>query len=57
MNTEKLRKLISLLVLDGSVSICDTCINSNNGIGFCPYLDGRCGSTLNHYEPNEGYLE
>lgn len=57
MDIEKIRKLIALLCLDGSVSICDTCLNSRKGIGLCPYFDGRCGDSLCHYESNEEYLK
>ena len=56
MDIEKIRTLIALLCLDGSVSICDTCSNSSKGIGLCPYLDGRCGDNLCYYEPNENKL-
>ena len=57
MDIKNIRKLIALLCLDGSVSICDTCINASKGIGLCPYFDGRCGSNLNYYETNEELLK
>lgn len=60
MKIEKLRKLLFMLCLDGSCTVCSTCIHAKEG-NYCKYdnIDGtcECDDYLSHYEPNEELLK